>query len=71
MLAFLRARALNRGFLGGSRFSQDTQRDPVQMRGRLPVEVGKRPLVGKRGPRQQIGERGIAVEGLGGRHGIG
>ena len=47
--------------LGGGGFPQDTQRDRVQMRRRVPVELGKRPLVGKRGPREQVGERGVAV----------
>ena len=56
--------------LGGGGFPQDTQRDCVQMRGRMPVELGKRPLIGKRGPRQQGRESGVAL-GRGGCHGSG
>ena len=51
--------------LGGSGFPQDTQRDGVQMRRREPVELGERPLVGQRGPRQELRER-CAAAGAGG-----
>ena len=44
--------------LGGGRFTQDTQRDPVQMRRGQPVELGERRLVGQRRAREQLRERG-------------
>jgi hypothetical protein len=49
--------------LGDAALTDDTQRHREQMRRRLLVELGERPLVGERDPRDQLGEARVAATG--------